>query len=235
MKKLIASTGLLAASISASLPAHAVETAVGFTLSTFGPGVELTVGVNEYISVRGFFSSMTIDLDDYVDELSAVETNTTSTSADFELGAIGALFDYHPFAGKFRLTAGLLQNNNELKARASVVNEPIGNGATAAQCQLGIAPPGNCYTGDLTLGVDMGGTVPYIGLGFGSAASEGSPFGFGVEVGVVPMNVDVDYKLVDNTGGISQAVINQEINEIEKDTDEFKLFPMLKASVSYRF
>lgn len=231
MKKVVLGFGL--SMFVVATPSHSVETAVGFTLGTLGPGVEVTWGINEKLNVRGHLSKMNFNLNDYVDGLDAFETETTSSDVSADLAGLGVLLDYYPFAGKFRLSTGLLQNNNEIKGRATVTNEPIGD-ATTADCST----PGRCYSGDLTVGVDLGGTVPYFGVGYGNAASEGSPLGFGFDVGFMPMDIDVSYELLDNNVGanaVLQSAINREKEKIEKDADKYKLFPFINATVSYQF
>jgi len=218
MKKILMSASLLAASLSA----QAVETAVGLTAGTFGAGAEVTFGINENISVRGLFT--TYDYDETLD------ADDVDYKANLELGGFGVMFDYHPFGGKFRLSTGLLKNNLEVTGSANPT-AAIQIGDNAADTFGGTA-------GDrIDLSINPGGTVPYFGIGFGSAASEGMPFGFGVDLGVMPMSPDIDVKLVGDISSIAvlQTAIDQEEENIRKDLSEFELWPVLQLKASYRF
>ena len=186
----------------------------------------MTFGINENIAVRGIFTTLNIE--------ESLQASEIDYEAEYDLGGAGVMFDYHPFAGKFRISTGLLQSKNELVGVAR---------PTTAQ-QIG-DDPGRTFGGtpgdriDLTL--DSGGTVPYFGIGFGSPASEGFPIGFGVDLGVVPMSPEVDLKLTGNTTtvGLSQAAIDaaiqQEEDNIQNDLSEFELWPVLQIKASYRF
>lgn len=218
MKRIIMGASLLAASVSA----QAVETAVGITAGTFGAGAEVTFGINENISIRGLFTAF--DHDETLDA-DGVDYNT-----ELELGGFGIMFDYHPFGGKFRLSTGLLKNNTGVTgvARPTVATQ-IGDNVNDTF--------GGTAGDQINLTLDAGGTVPYFGIGFGSAASEGMPFGFGVDLGVMPMSPDIDVQLVGDLSSIAilQLAIDQEEENIRKDLSEFELWPVLQVKASYRF
>lgn len=218
MKQIIIGVGLLAA----SMPSFAVDTAVGLTMGTLGAGAEVTLGINENISMRGLFTTFSHD--------ESLDADGADYEATLDLGGFGVMFDYYPFGGKFRLTTGLLKNNFEISGTARPTT-PVAIGDT-----------GDTFGGNpndrIELSIDGAGTTPYIGLGWGSPASEGSPFGFGVDVGFVPMSPDVNVTLF--TGNavattVGQAAIDQEEENIRKDLSEVELWPVIQLKASYRF
>lgn len=216
MKHLLLGLGLLTTSVSAT----AVETAVGLTVGTIGAGAEVTFGFNENIAVRGLFT--TFDHDE------SVEADDVDYDATYELGGYGIMFDYHPFGGKFRVSTGLMKSTNELTGSA-VATTPI---------QIGNNPANQFVGGRIDMSLDSGGTVPYIGVGFGSPASEGFPFGFGVDLGVMPMSPEVDVRLTGGNAAVVAAAgnaIQEEEQNIQNDLDEFELWPVLQFKASYRF
>ena len=216
MKRILIGTSLLAASVSA----QAVETAVGLTAGTFGAGAEVTFGINENISVRGLFTTY-----DYDETLDADDVDYKAT---LELGGFGVMFDYHPFGGKFRLSTGLLKNNTEV----------TGTALATAPIQIGDNPANQFVGGRVDLTLDAGGTVPYFGVGFGSAASEGVPFGFGIDLGVMPMSPDIKIDLTGGNDTVIEATagaVDEEEENIRKDLSEFELWPVLQVKASYRF
>ena len=217
MKKIIIGAVLLGSSFSAT----AVETAVGLTAGLFGAGAEVTFGFNENISVRGLFTNIEVDQD--------IDADDADYKATIELGGYGVIFDYHPFGGKFRLSSGLLSNNTEVRGKATA-NQPI---------QIGDNPNNQLIGGEVDMVLDAGGTVPYIGIGWGSAASEGFPIGFGVDLGVIPMSPEVDVNIIGGNSAVILAqgnqVLDQEEAKIQDDLNEFELFPVLQFKASYRF
>lgn len=211
MKRKIFAISLL---LSASSLAGAVETAVGVSLSSFGAGAQVTWGINDNLGVRGHFSAAEFD--------ESTEADGVDYDAELEVGAIGVILDYYPMGGNFRLSAGLFDNQNELTGTATVAAEGIGDGTAT-------------YTGQMDIDVDLGDVVPYVGLGWGNAAGDGMPVRFGVDVGLVPMDPDVELTLQQPAPGVTQADIDAEEKNVEDDLDEFELYPFINLSLSYRF
>ncbi|MGM0564461.1 MAG: hypothetical protein ACQES2_09025 [Pseudomonadota bacterium] len=219
MKKIAVSVlALLAAA-----PASALDTAVGVTAGTFGAGATVSLGISDNIGVRFQLSEYSTDEE--------VDADDIDYDAELEIGGFGALFDYYPFGGKFRLSTGLFSNQSSVVASASP--EPgteIGSGDNTYQTEQGDS---------LDMDLDFGGVAPFFGIGWGKAAGEGMPIGFGVDLGVVAMNpgLDLELELGDpssNSDAIQRAV-EQEERQADEDLDDFNLYPVLQASVSYRF
>ncbi|MCW8917674.1 MAG: hypothetical protein OQL08_02515 [Gammaproteobacteria bacterium] len=216
--KAVVAASLLAAMGSVQAEDEGMGIGIGVRGSTLGAGIELGKSFSDHFGVRlglnkySKSDSQTIDDIDY--------------DADLDLSSTALLFDWHPFAGSFHLTAGYLNSNNELTASAT--------------------PDGDVSIGDTTVTVTPGdlildgsvklGSGPYLGLGWGNVPAKG--FGFVFEVGVVQMGTpDVDLVVTDNTGslGIVQADIDQEIANMEDDLDEFKTYPVIALGISYGF
>ncbi|HVT35992.1 MAG TPA: hypothetical protein VHE37_10420, partial [Nevskiaceae bacterium] len=136
-----------------------------------GIGIEGIYGLSPYFNVRGQFNTFSYN------------RNFNKDGVDYDgklkLQSIGALIDYHPFAGHFRLSLGLYNDGNKVKAHATC--QP-GN-----QCNVGdfivTANPGD--NPDLSAGLDMSrGVAPYFGFGWGNAMT-GWPIHFGFDIGVM--------------------------------------------------
>lgn len=205
----------------AAAPASALDTAVGLTAGTFGAGATVSLGISDNIGVRFQLSEYSTDEE--------VDADDIDYDAELEIGGFGALFDYYPFGGKFRLSTGLFSNQSSVAATASPqAGTEIGGGSSTYVTQ-----PGDRLDMDL----DFGGVAPFFGIGWGKAAGEGMPVGFGVDLGVVAMNPDLDLELsgtLANTAPAQRAV-EQEERQADEDLEDFNLYPVLQASVSYRF
>lgn len=205
----------------ATAPAAALETAVGLTAGTFGYGPTVSLGISDHIGVRFQLSEFSEDDD--------IDADDIDYEAELELGGFGAFFDYYPTGGKFRLSSGLFSNSSGVTGTARP--EPgtvIGGGSSTYTTQSGDR---------LDMDLDFGGVAPYFGLGWGKAAGEGMPIGFGVDLGVVAMNPGLDLELSGTLASSSQAqsAVEQEERQAEEDLDDFDLWPVLQMSLSYRF
>jgi hypothetical protein len=88
--------------------------------------------------------------------------------------------------------------------------------------------------------------VPYAGLGWGNAVSEGKGVGFFVDLGVV-FQGKADVTLtpiipanspIQTTPGARQALdilLRREEQDLEDDAARYDLYPVLSIGISYRF
>jgi hypothetical protein len=192
---------------------------VGVKLSTLGAGVEVNyplssrwtvaVGLNKYSKSQ----IENIDGNDY--------------DQDIDLQTLSLLFNYHPFKGTFRVTAGAMLNNNEVKLTADPNATYEINGTVYDSSEFG----------ELKASVDFEQIAPYIGVGFGHGASSG--FSFTFDVGVL-MQGEPNVDMTSTGGSLSndptfQANLKQEEANAQDDIDEFTLYPVVALGLSYRF
>lgn len=204
----------------------AVAAAEGLNLSvrasTLGLGYEAGYAFNDYLNLRVAFNNYSYDYDTTEDGI--------DYTFDLELESRAYLLDVHPFAGSFRITAGMLDNKNRLDGQA----EPAGtyniNGVD--------------YTGDeigtLFSTVRLGEDNPlYVGIGFSQPLGE-SGWGFGFDIGAVMMG-DSDVELL-ATGPITTAdpdfAANLEAEEAEVEDEingDFDTYPVVALGFTYQF
>ena len=217
------SSVLLAATVLAFGPmanaSEAGELAVGVKVGTLGFGVDLNYPISPRFTMNvgiNKFSTSSTDTTDGIDY-----------DVDLNLQTIAVLANFHPFAGSFRITGGVMVNSNELGMTAD----------PAATYDIG----GNTYTaaevGDLSATVDFKKIVPYAGIGIGHSASSG--LGFTLDVGVLMQGKpNVDLK---STGGLLSndaaflAELEQEEANAEDDIKGFTMYPVISAGLNYRF
>ena len=192
---------------------------VGVKAGTLGVGAEINYPINSNMTIsvglNTFSKSETDDID-------GIEYDV-----DLDLQTFSVLFNYHPFSGTFRITAGAMLNNNELSLAAKPNATYDINGTIYTSAEVG----------DLEAGVDFEKIAPYIGIGLGSGASSG--LSFTLDVGVLLQgepNVDLE-----STGGTLsndptfQAELAQEEASAEDDIKDFDVYPVIAVGMSYRF
>lgn len=161
--------------------------------------------------------------------------STSDVNYDFKLKlrTFDALLDYFPMAGAFRVSGGLVYNGNKLDAtgRPNAGATYTINGNTYAAASAGVIN-GN---------IDFRNLAPYIGIGWGNAASAQKGWGFSSDLGV--MFQGSPRTTLTNTGCTAGAVIcsrlaadlARENASLADDVSSFKAYPVLRVGVSYRF
>lgn len=194
--------------------------ALGVKASTLGAGVEVTTNLvpmmlNGRIQLNGYNYSTTVNQTD------------VSYDAKLKLFSVGALADFYPFGGKFRLTGGVYYNGNKLditgvpNAAASFVF----NGRTYTAAQIGTVHGR----------MDFNKVAPYVGIGWGDAVSGGSPLGLGVDIGVLYQGKPKTSISTSKTVPGLAADIAAEKAKLDNSLNKFKFYPVAAISLSWRF
>jgi len=211
-------TALLAGA-SAQAAAAAAVTVHG---SSLGLGAGLTVGLTEQLNLRGQFNSFSYDFDD--------EASDIDYDFDLELGSVGAMVDWHPGGGGFRLSAGFYLNDNEVNG----TGEP-----TTATVEIGDAIFDTADVGTLTADLGFDDVAPYLGIGWGNAVGREGRLGIALDIGVLLQGEpDVNFRAVGANPAIQDLIdaeVAQEEAEIQDDIDEFDLYPVITLGLNYRF
>jgi hypothetical protein len=162
----------------------------------------------------------------------------TSGSVNYDIKAkletVDILFDYYPSqASKFRLTGGIIYNGTN----ADAVAKPNANGSFRLN--------GTTYSladvGVLHGEVDFRKAAPYLGIGWGNALSQDGRWQFNADVGAFYQG-KANVKLVSVGCATSQAICKQLVTDVAAerqklmdDVSDYKVYPVLRASVSFRF
>jgi len=208
----------LLGAVSAQAAAAAAVTVHG---STLGLGAGITVGLTEQFNLRGQFNSFSYDFDD--------DASDIEYAFDLELGSLGALLDWHPGGGSFRLSAGFYLNDNEVNG----TGQP-----TTATVEIGDAIFNTADVGTLTADLGFDDVVPYLGIGWGNAIGREGRLGIALDIGVLFQGEpDVTFNAVGADSAIQDlldAEIAQEEANIQDDIDEFDLYPVITLGLNYR-
>lgn len=133
--------------------ASADDIGVNLKIGTLGPGVELSKGLSDKLSIGLGFNSYKLKTSE--------TTSDVSYDFKFQLQTVALLANYHPFAGMLRLTGGVMYNNNELSltGKPSGANNYTINGQTYTAAQVG----------SLTGKLGFNTAAPYLGSAWGTA------------------------------------------------------------------
>lgn len=193
--------------------------------STLGLGVQVSAAL-----IPG-----TLDLALGLNHLSVSHSGTYTSggsdipySANVRLQTIPVLLDYYPFHGVFRITGGVMVNQNRISAIASGGSGTYTiNNDTYTSTQVGT------LTGQIT----YRRFAPYLGIGFGSKAARHSGLSAGFDLGVLfTGSPQVSLNASNPTGNqqlasdvaAAQATANQK-------GSSYRLWPVIGIRVGYAF
>jgi hypothetical protein len=218
----------LTAGLAAAPPARA-EVALGAKVGTLGAGVELTAGLSPQWNAR-----LGLQGGSYTDrrEVSDIEYDAT-----LDLRSASAILDWHPGGRGLRLSAGVLYNATEIEGRSLLPRSGF--------YDLGGVPVPASQVGTLSAEADFDPLAPYAGLGWGNALGEGGRVRFVLDLGVVfqgqadvtlranlppgsPLNQPVARAALD-------ILLEREARDLERDAEDYDLYPVAALGISYRF
>lgn len=204
-----------------AMSANAVEFAVGANGGTPGVGLNATLGVTENVNLRGVFNFFNYDFDENEDGV--------DYELDFDLSSLGALVDWHPMGGSFRVSAGIFANGNDISG--------TGRGQTGTQVEFGDMVFDADDIGTVNASIEFDGAAPYVGVGWGNSVGEGR-WTFMVDLGVfLQGEPDVSLTTPEVDPIIAAQVETERAQaqaELEDDVDGFELFPYVSFGFGFK-
>lgn len=197
-----------------SVSAQAQSFAVKANAGTTGLGFEAAYQVSAPLNVRVGANFLNLS---YLYESGA--DDEFDFDASFNLGLITALVDWHPYRNSFRLTAGLVYNNNRLRGDL--------------QPKKSYTIGGDVYTpgelGNLVSEFTFNPIAPYLAMGFGNMFT-GSRFGVNLDIGVI-------YQAAPKVSMKAEGLLAPSASQapiLEENVSWATLYPVLTLSFSYR-
>jgi len=153
---------------------------------------------------------------------------------DLKANTYDALIDWYPEKGSaFRITGGVAYNGNQITVHA----KPDTAGSYAIQ--------GNVYNaagvGSVTGKVDFNKFAPYLGIGWGRNLKDEKGWSFSTDLGVLFQGAPKT-SLTASGCTAGAAVCNQfasdvarENQELSRELRKFRVYPVLRIGVSYKF
>lgn len=191
----------------------------GVTAGSLGIGPEITYRLSDSLAVRANATFFGFNQN--------VDTDGVEYDGNLKLRSFGAMLDFHPFRGGFRISAGARINSNKVRLKATPTTSVDIGDDTYTPAQIGV------LSGD----VEAKKFAPALTLGYGGGLTPGLKFG--IEAGALFQGSPRVNRL-QTTGTLAssatfQASLREEEREIEDDIKRFKVYPILQISLGYRF
>lgn len=145
---------------------------------------------------------------------------------DMKFFNFSALVDWHPFDSQFRISSGILYSRSEYKFDPELKSSFNIGGHTYSIDQVGT----------INSNIDFRDFSPYIGIGWDTTFGQRKNFGFTFDIGLIYQG-DPDVRFSSN--GLAaddptfQADLLTESRELERDLDDYKLYPIINIGISY--
>jgi hypothetical protein len=212
----------------ALLVAGVAQAQAGITadLGTTGAGFHLVVPMESNLNGRFGANYFKHDFDRTV--------NNVDYALKGKLQTFDLLFDWYLREGSpFHLTAGLVYNGNrfDATAKASQAGNFTLNGKSYSATDVG----------HLRGRIDYRKAAPYLGIGWGNALKANSAWSFSTDLGLFYQgkpNVDLASEDCATSKAVCDALVKDVAAErvrLQDDADSLKVYPVLRASLNYRF
>jgi hypothetical protein len=199
--------------------AHA-GTGISARVGTLGLGLDLTQSLVPMVNARLGFSYFTYTY--------STTTDGIDYDYDLNLGSGQLLLDFHPVPLMgFRVSGGALINGNNLDMTSDLPDIEV---------QIGDETYTASDVGELTGEIDLNTFAPYIGIGWGNAAS--SRISINTDLGVVfqgspSVALNADGPLANEAA--FQEQLELERQSIEDDLDIYKYYPVASIGIGIKF
>lgn len=192
---------------------------------TLGLGVDGVVEIIPHLNGRVGIGDLGIDVE--------VSSDRIDYDGDVNLGGIPLLLDWYPAKNGFRVTGGLVINNNEIDLDA----EGLDSDRTV---RIGDREFTVSDVGDLEGEVEFNDIAPYIGIGFGNPVKPGRQWGFTVDIGIMFQGAgDVSIEATNASQAALDLGLNEQLereeDDIQDEVDNFQVYPILQIGVTYQF
>jgi opacity protein-like surface antigen len=215
---------MVAAGLLAANSVNAAEVGASIELGSTGIGVHLSTPIAANLNAR-----FGLNYAPY-----SYTGNTSDVDYDFKLklATVDALLDYHPMNGAFRVSGGVTYNGNSIDAHA----KPNSNGTYTINGRTYSADAAGHINGK----IDFRKAAPYLGIGWGNSVKNAG-WGFAADLGVTfqgSPNTEL------TTSGctapaLACAQLSRDVAaenaKLKDEVRDFKLYPVVRVGVSYRF
>jgi hypothetical protein len=222
------------------------RTTVGISLeaSTLGAGLSVGVPVGQRFNLRGVYHAYSHD-DEFEDDAGG------TYDGEIDLKSAGLFADWHPFKGAFRLTAGLVSNGNQINMSGT----DDGTGRYEVGDCTYQSDPADPLRVDGT--VDFNSTAPYVGIGWGGNLNAEPGFFMTFDLGVLLSGApdtslsgrgsaqNADPVGQPQCGGFAsqdvstypefQQAMRDAEDEVNKETEDYELWPNIALGIGWRF
>ena len=201
-------------------------TGLGVRVGTMGFGVDLDVGMTEWLSGRLGYN--------YLSYNRTVDDTGVHYDGTIKINSVSGTLDLHPFRGGFRISVGAVGSGPKI--------ETVGT-PTSGSYQIG----NNTYTaaqiGSLTGEIKFGNSVaPYVGIGYGNVASDKHRITFLFDLGATYGGTPAVSLSAQCAAGLPANVCTQlqsdaavEIQKLQNNTSSIQWYPVINIGLGIRF
>lgn len=190
-------------------------------VGTTGGTAEAQIRLNDWVQLRAGGNYLAFDEDIDVDDI--------TYEGELDISGLGAFVDLHPFGGSFFISGGALSGSKSIDLVASS-DVPVEIG--------GVVFTPEEY-GRLEGDVAFDDVAPFAGVGFDTTFQGNGHWGFSLMAGAALFGSgDVSLQAVGGTlsdNPMLLAELENEIQEIEEEIEDYELYPVLQVGLSYRF
>tara|TARA_B110000305_G_C19090678_1_gene470617 strand:+ start:36 stop:713 length:678 start_codon:yes stop_codon:yes gene_type:complete len=189
-------------------------------IGTTGLGADISKKLGDKFKFRIGASFLDFDYD-------ATESNI-DYGINIKMLSLSGIIDYHPFSNGFRISSGLMYNQNELNL-VSETNTLFNIGGDTYTINEVSAVNGN---------IDFGNFRPYLGVGYDTSYTDNDSFGLTLDLGVIYQgDPDISLRATGPNAQTAQVErsINRETQELEEDFDTFKIYPVVNIGVNFNY
>lgn len=203
------------------------DVGVGLRAGTMGFGADFDIGLTEKLNLRLGYNFLNYDYE--------VEDTDVTYDGELEINSFSALLDWHAFGGGFRFSLGAVSSGPSI--------EVDGTPAAGTTVEIGDTTYTAAQVGSLTGEVEFGSSVaPYVGIGFGNVVGKNHRVTFLFDLGVVYTGKP-DVSLTARCGTALSATqcaqlqqdVREEVAELETDSNDFELYPVINLGIGIRF
>ncbi len=189
--------------------------AIGVKGGTLGGGVEVSKSLWGPFALRVAMNKLNYTLED------SIPDKDMEYDMDINLSSWSAIIDYHPWHGVFRLSGGIINNDNAFISTIQSTKDYTAGGRTFTIEDQGA----------LTATVDWDPMVPYVGIGWGDSTEKDKFFGVNVDFGAMFQNSP---KVTLNGTGMMEAM-EAEAPKIAKHLEGAKTWIVASLGFSFNF
>jgi len=207
-------------------PARA-QWAPDVNIGTLGAGVGATIALGETTALR-------LGIAGWSDIKRDVSKSDVDYHAKIKLANAPILLDWHPGGGSFRLSAGVIPNNDQadLEAVPSATSTFNFNGTTYTTSQVGSA------TGT----VKVKNVAPYLGFGFGNPVAPDAGWSFSMDLGAMYLGTPKATLTATCATSLPAATCTQLQNDVSAEEAQlndaiknFKWYPVVQLHIGRKF
>lgn len=209
--------GLSALALSVIAAPAKADTTINGKLSTLGLGLEAAFPIKQDIDVR-------VGLNTYNRNFNK-DSSGTNYDGKLKLSNVLVTADWHPTAGAFRISGGLMYNGNKFDMTAS----PTSGGTITVNNINYNVPAGS----NVKANVDFRSIAPYLGIGWGRTPKNRG-ISFTSDIGVVFQGAPRSNLSTNISSAIIPASEISKANAtLQSNLHNFKIYPVISFGIGY--